>query len=436
MNLSPAEAVLSSWSFPPAATSLNILSALLYLRGWLSLRALIPNRFSTRHLLYFFGGLASLEIALASPIDAFDAFFLTDHMTQHLFLMMIVPPLFLLSNPAIPIMRGLPRRLRRVLGSLLNWNPIDWILRIRTHPGLCWFAFIVTIIGWHLPEPYDLALRSSSWHGIEHLSFLTTSILFWWPVIQPWPSRAYWPRWSMIPYLLLADFANSGLSAFLVFSGRVLYPFYFGMPRLGGVSVQNDQVVAGAFMWIVGSVAFLIPAVVIAHRLLAPQSPHSAPFTAPARGGRPPQIVTLPFALGALTCILPLAALAFGLYSTDSIDIDGDIVRAQSVSGSMIVTVFTAPDPLRAGPTDVAVLVQDSSSGAPILNAAVRASTSPVGHSAVAPGEAPIVAATNKLLSAATIDIPSPGDWDLQISIERAGEHHLLHSTVNVLPAK
>src|SRR5260370_13237228 len=52
---------------------------------------------------------------------------------------------------------------------------------------------------WHVPALYDLALRSDAWHHVEHASFFATALLFWRPVILPWPSRASWPRWAMIP---------------------------------------------------------------------------------------------------------------------------------------------------------------------------------------------------------------------------------------------
>src|SRR5580704_13860775 len=102
--MSPAEAVLLSWSFPPWLTAINIFAALVYAQGWSKVHRLVPDRLRLIHLFSFLAGLASLQIALSSPIDAFDAFFLTGHMSQHLLLMMVVPPLILLGNPAIPLL--------------------------------------------------------------------------------------------------------------------------------------------------------------------------------------------------------------------------------------------------------------------------------------------------------------------------------------------
>ncbi len=98
------------------------------------------------------------------------------------------------------------------------------------HPVAGWLALNLAFLGWHIPGAFELALRSETWHEVEHACFFFTAILFWWTVIQPWPSREIFSRWKVIPYLLTADFVNTGLSAFLAFSGRVFYPSYADRP--------------------------------------------------------------------------------------------------------------------------------------------------------------------------------------------------------------
>ena len=115
---------------------------------------------------------------------------------------------------------------------------------------------------------YEFAHRSEAWHEVEHACFFFTSLLFWWTVIQPWPSRSVWSRWAVIPYLLTADFVNTGVSAFFAFSGRVLYPYYADAPRILPLSAPDDQIAGGAFMWVAGSLLYLVPAVIIVfHRV-------------------------------------------------------------------------------------------------------------------------------------------------------------------------
>jgi len=429
--LSPQQAILASWSFPPWVTALDLLSALLYLRGWLILRRAIPSRFPAWRMLSFVGGIAALQFALASPIDAFDAFSLTDHMTQHMILMMIVPPLVLLGNPMIPLLRGLPRPVaRKVVGPFLRWPPVVRLGEMIFHPAFCWIVFSISMAGWHLPGPYDLALRSEGWHEVEHASFLFTSLLFWWPVVQPWPSRSHWPRWTVPVYLLLADFVNSVISAFLVFSGRVLYPAYLTIPRLGSMTAVGDQVLAGVVMWFVGSFAFLIPAVVLMAQLLSPQRYQPAPAR---RASRAPESRFRRMGFSAATLILPLAALAYGYLAPSGIDLDGDVMRMQETSGPFRISVFTDPDPLAAGPCDISVLVQDRDSGEPILDAPVRLA---IVRSKSAGGPPALIPATTeasslKLLEAGTVNLPREGPWNLRVTVRRGTTDSVVQGTLN-----
>jgi hypothetical protein len=192
-------------------------------------------------------------------------------MVQHLLLMVVAPPLILLGSPTIPLLRGLPRwAARDALGPFLNWPFLERLGRTLTHPAFCWVAMAVAMLGWHVPAAYELALRSPGWHEVEHACFFITSLLFWWPVIQPWPSSPQWPRWVIPIYLLLGDVVNTILSGFLCFSNRILYPTYAVAPRIFDLAPLDDQVAAGAIMWFVGSLAFLGPAVILTVQLLSP----------------------------------------------------------------------------------------------------------------------------------------------------------------------
>src|SRR5439155_16586014 len=98
--------------------------------------------------------------------------------------------------------------------------------------------------------------------------FFGTALLFWYPVVQPYPSRPRFSRWLLLPYLFLADLQNTLLSAVLAFAGRVIYPHYAAVPPLWGLTALEDQAAAGVLMWVPGSLAYLVPLACIAHRLL------------------------------------------------------------------------------------------------------------------------------------------------------------------------
>src|SRR5215468_8951983 len=255
-----AETIFRSWQPDYEAPAILLLTCALYARGWRRLRRSRPREFGVARLASFLSGIAVILLAVASPLDAFASLLLTAHMVQHLLLLMVAPPLILYGAPYLPILRGLPAPvLKHGAGPFLASPGLQRFGRMLTHPLVCWLAFTITSLTWHTPEFYELALRSPFWHGVEHLCFLGAALLFWWPVIQPWPSRAQWPRWAMIPYLFLADFQNTALAAFLIFFDRVIYPSYAAAPRLLNLSPLEDQAAAGAVMWVPGSVTYLIP---------------------------------------------------------------------------------------------------------------------------------------------------------------------------------
>jgi putative membrane protein len=266
-----AQQILRAWS-PPVAVNLTLfLAVLVYVRGWFRLRRVFPNLISIGGLAAFLGGALSLWIAIGSPLEAFDDVSLSAHMVQHLLLMTLAPPLMLLGEPLLPLLRGLPGWIVRcAVGPFLRWTPIQAVAGILGQPAFCWLIATAAVIGWHVPAAFELALRSDVWHEVEHACFFTTSLLFWWPVVLPFPTAARWSRWSIPLYLFLGTLPGGALGAFLVFLDRVLYPSYTAAPLLFGMSPLQDQVVAGAFMWLFGMFAYLIPAVLITIQLMAP----------------------------------------------------------------------------------------------------------------------------------------------------------------------
>lgn len=259
------EDLFRSWTFEPWSVVSLLLGSIIYLRGWWQLYRRLPRRFGARRLIAFQSGMLTLFLALVSPLHELAEKLLQFHMIQHLFLMMVVPPLLLLGAPILPLLRGLPRpALRYGLRQLFSSRAFKRLANFFTDPLVCLLAFTVSNVAWHVPALYELALRSEFWHAVQHICFFGTGLLFWWPVVQPWPSRLRWPRWTMIPYLLFADIQNTALSAFLIFSERVLYPTYAAVPRLWGISVLDDQTAAGVIMWVPGSVIFLVPVAVLA----------------------------------------------------------------------------------------------------------------------------------------------------------------------------
>jgi len=251
--------LFTRWDIPWIVTSTLALCAIIYVRGWARIRRTRPAQFGVGRLAAFLGGIVALFVAVASPLDTFSESLLFMHMAQHFVLMSVAPPLIVLSAPVVPMLRGLPRWvIRRVLGPIFVTRALPAAGRFLTRPRVAWLAMNSAYIGWHIPRAYEFALASENWHNFEHACFFFTNLMFWWPIICPWPSRPLQSRWVLVPYLFLADVVNTGVSAFLCFAGRLLYPSYNAIPRPFGLSALNDQVAAGAFMWVCGSMIFLL----------------------------------------------------------------------------------------------------------------------------------------------------------------------------------
>jgi putative membrane protein len=265
-----------SWSFPVPLTSVLVLVAFAYSLGWFNLRK-TPNSISLGQLGAFMSGLLSLWIALGSPLAALDHHLLSIHMVEHILLMTVAPPLILLGAPILAFRHSFPQRFVRRASSLFLRRPfVEKLGRFVTHPVLCWVAAMGALVAWHVPEVFALALRSHSWHVVEYTCFFVTGILFWWPVVQPWPSVARWPRWCIPLYLFLATLPCDALSGFLVFCDRVVYTSYLTEPRLFNILPLRDQECAGALMWTCATFIYLIPAVVVTVQILSPVRAHPA----------------------------------------------------------------------------------------------------------------------------------------------------------------
>src|SRR5262245_35498378 len=267
----PVDALMAS-RLPDWPIVLLLVGVGLYARGWAALRRRRHARISGWNALAFFSGAATMLVGVASPIERLAGLLLQVHMAQHLLLMMVAPPLFWLGLPLARMLRGLPRPIARSVVRLSSWRRLRRLGRMLGHPVVTASVFATSLWAWHTPALFELALRSHAWHHVEHAFFFGAGLLFWWPVIQPWPSRPVWPAWAMIPYLVLADLQNTALSAILTFADRVIYPTYDAVPRLWGISALEDQATAGVIMWIPGSIAFLIPLGWLVARQLAPHA--------------------------------------------------------------------------------------------------------------------------------------------------------------------
>jgi putative membrane protein len=270
-------AIFAEWSPPVFLTSTVVLTSVVYVRGWFAIRRTRAALFTAWRLGAFLLGLATIWISIGSPLDGFADALLSAHMVEHLLLMSFAPPLLLLGYPVVPLLRGLPCGFMvRVAGPLLRLKALRRAGHFLTAPLVAWLAMNLIFLGWHVPAAYDFALEHEHWHEFEHICFLGSSILFWWPLIRPWPTSARSLGWRVLPYLVLADIVNTALSAFLAFCDRPVYGYYLRGPNPFPISPLSDQTLGAVIMWVVGSLVFLTPAVFGTVHLLQGKTRHGA----------------------------------------------------------------------------------------------------------------------------------------------------------------
>lgn len=240
--------ILSAWSWYP-----SVIGGVLILLG---LYLAVTKLQFDRRTSWFVLGLLTILLALLSPLDILsDQYLFSAHMVQHLLLVLVAPPLLLAGLPEPPLRqlmtRKLPARLERLLG----------------YPLLAWLLGIGTLYIWHLPPIYAATLADEWVHSAEHLSFLVTGTIFWWPLVGSVASQSL-NTFFALAYLFTAALANSILGIIFTFAPSLIYTGYQNpqdsldiLPLLRerwGLSPMLDQQLGGLFMWVGGGLIFLI----------------------------------------------------------------------------------------------------------------------------------------------------------------------------------
>ena len=277
-----------SWSIDSFALIAIPLAALLYARGLQSLGS--RKRFhATWRPWAFYGGLLTAAVALLSPLDHLGDELFYAHMTQHFLLMMVAAPLVLLGAPMIPLLRGIPRPVRRgLIIPVAKSPPVRTLLRVLTQPLVTWPLFVGMLFFWHVPAFFEAALENPVVHGVEHLSFGVAGYLFWWNVVDPHPLRPNLSYLARIPYIFLTVVPSFVLGAFLTFSTDAWFAPYEATAPLHGLTALEDQQIGGVLMWVPGSfiigTALMIDLYLTARREQEIQLAHERRTTPPPVG--------------------------------------------------------------------------------------------------------------------------------------------------------
>ena len=235
--MSLAKTILMAWDCEP---SILIGCAALAI-GYAALAHLRFPRIAT----FFYLGLAIMFLALVSPLDTLaDNYLFSMHMFQHLLLSEVVPPLLLLGIPLV------------WWEWVLRWRPLNAVERVLRQPLVAWSCGIAALWIWHWPRLFDASLQNESLHAFQHLCFIVTGTIFWYPVITPVPGHRL-TTFPAVCYLFAGCTFSSLLGIFITFCSYQIYPFYLHpademgiLPQLRGVlSAHADQQLGGLLMW-------------------------------------------------------------------------------------------------------------------------------------------------------------------------------------------
>jgi cytochrome c oxidase assembly factor CtaG len=200
----------------------------------------------------FYGGIATVVLALDTPIDAYADRLFWMHMVQHVLLLTVAPPLLVLGRAWPRLWQPLPVRVRRTAARVFAAGaPL-------THPAVALVLLSATLGAWHVPALYDATLRNDLVHQLEHLSFVVTAILFWAPIVGAPPLRTRLDDATRCLYLVLAMIPGWILAIVLAFARTPLYSYAGHRP--GGISALADQQLAAGVMWVPGSLVYVIAA--------------------------------------------------------------------------------------------------------------------------------------------------------------------------------
>ena len=194
-------------------------------------------------------------LSLNGPIhDLSDTYLFSAHMVQHLLLTMLVPPLGIVGVPGW------------MLRPLIQRPLIGTIAKKLTRPAVCFVVFNLTIALWHLPALYNAAMANHNIHIVEHLMFMATAVMMWWPLTSQLPELPRLSYPGQMLYSFLMTLPMSIVAVYITMADHILYPAYSSAIRISSLTPADDQLLGGLIMWIPGGVIFMIIMTVVFFR--------------------------------------------------------------------------------------------------------------------------------------------------------------------------
>ena len=195
-----------------------------------------------RQLTCFIAGILIMFLSTDWPMhDIAEEYLYSVHMSQHMALTYFMPPLVVLATPEWFV--------RTLVGNGRAYRA----LRFFTFPVRAGLLFNLGVVISHIPGVVNASVSNGPLHYFVHVLLVVTSILMWMPVCGPLKELQMAPMPKMI-YLFLNSVVATIPAGWLTFAEGVVYKHYNIPTRVWGVSVSNDQQIAGAIMKLGGSI--------------------------------------------------------------------------------------------------------------------------------------------------------------------------------------
>ena len=189
---------------------------------------------------WFTAGLLTLWVAVDWPMhDISEEYLYFVHMVQHLLLSFVIVPMFLLATPTWLA--------RMVVGSGGAYRGLRWLSRVV--PATLLFNAVVVFSHW--PAIVNGVVENGLLHYGVHVLVVVSAFVMWLPVCGPLPELRF-SLGAQMPYLFLQSIIPTVPAGWLTFAEGVVYESYDRTYRLWGISIQNDQQLAGMIMKVIG----------------------------------------------------------------------------------------------------------------------------------------------------------------------------------------
>lgn len=294
----------TQWSWEPWLLVCLAAAVVPYVAGMLRMGARRTQILGRWRAPSFFGGLLLLFLALMSPLDEVADSLFSAHMLQHMLLLLVIPPMLVYGRPVITWLWAFDTDARRAVVRGWKWSKLEAMFGFLMRPLCVWTLLTAALCCWHLPGPYDAAVRHEWLHDLEHLSFLAFALAFWTIVIEPYGRRRALGYGATAVFVVSSGFVMSLIGAILVFATTPLYAVHLHTTQAYGLTPLEDQQLAGIIMWIPSNLVHVAALSVVFFAWFRADERRARGRVAPARATSRTALHTL--------VVLPLVAALLG----------------------------------------------------------------------------------------------------------------------------